>query len=103
MKEIIFKEMQEEDLPAVLDIYNHCIETTTATFDPEPILMETLKTRIPLNHDFYKAYSTHHTDSIEFFRKQGWEQCAHFMKVGEKWGRAIDVVFFHKSLENAQT
>jgi phosphinothricin acetyltransferase len=38
--------------------------------------------------------------SIEFFRKLQWEQCAHFRGIGEKWGRAIDVVFFQRLLEN---
>ena len=166
MKETTFIEMQEDDLPAVLDIYNHYIATTTVTFDPEPIPMETFRTRILLNHDLYKAYVVHHTGeiagfcflcqfnkhesydrtaemgvyikpeytrqgvgsravgyleqiaaakglrvliasisgeneaSIVLFRKLGWEECAHFRRVGEKWGRAIDVVFFQKSLED---
>ena len=166
MKETTFIEMQEDDLPAVLDIYNHYIATTTVTFDPEPIPMETFRTRILLNHDLYKAYVVQQTSeiagfcflcqfnkhesydqtaemgvyikpeytrqgvgsravghlqkiaaakgikvliasisgeneaSIVLFRKLGWEECAHFRRVGEKWGRAIDVVFFQKSLED---
>lgn len=164
MKETTFTDMQEEDLPVVLDIYNHYIMTTTATFDAGPISMETLRTRIPVNHALYKAYVIHHKDdvvgfcflsqfknresynrtaelsvylkpehtrrglgtkavrclleaaaarglsvivasvsgenedSIKFFRKLGWEQCAHFRGVGEKWGRAMDVVFFQRSI-----
>ena len=38
--------------------------------------------------------------SSGLFRKLRWEKCAHFRKVGEKWGRAIDVICFQKSLEN---
>jgi len=38
--------------------------------------------------------------SIALFRKIGWQECAHFREVGEKWGRAFDVVFFQKKLEN---
>ena len=149
MKKTTFTEIREQDLPAVLDIYNHYIATTTATFDPRPIAMETLKNRVPLDHDLYKAYIIHHMGdmagfcflnqfknhkaynrtaelglylkpehtrkglgtkavkyledvaaemglkvivasisgenqgSIEFFRNLGWEQCAHFRKVGE--------------------
>jgi len=156
--------MREEDLPVALDIYNHYIATTTATFDPGPISMETFRTRVLLNHDVYRAYVIHQMDevagfcflgqfkkhesydrtaevslylkpeyvrqglgrksiehlervatvnglrillasisgensgSIEFFRTLGWQQCAHFRKIGEKWGRTIDVVFFQKSL-----
>ena len=166
MKEEIFTEMRAEDLPVALDIYNHYIATTTATFDPEPISMETFQTRILLDHDVYKAYAIHHEGgiagfcflsqfkkhesydrtaelgiylrpehtrrglgtkaighleqvaaarglkvliasisgenqgSIDLFRTLGWEQCAHFKKVGRKWGRAIDVIFFQKSLES---
>ena len=37
--------------------------------------------------------------SIAFFRMLGWQQCAHFREIGEKWGRRIDVVFFQKSLQ----
>jgi len=169
MEEAIFTSMQEKDLPAVLDIYNHYIVTTTVTFDPGPISMDTLRTRILLDHDLYKAYMIHHRGriagfcflaqfkkleaydrtaelgvylkpeftrqglgtkavkqlvevaaasrlktviasisgeneaSIELFRKLEWEQCANFKKVGEKWGKAIDVVFFQKLLESDYT
>jgi len=165
MKEIIFTEMQEDDLPVVLDIYNHYIATTTVTFDPESVPIETFQTRILLNHDLYKAYvinylgetagfcflcqfnkhesynrtaeigvylkpehtrqgvgtravrhleqiaaakglkvliasiSGENEGSISLFRKLGWEECGHFRRVGEKWGRAIDVIFFQKSVE----
>lgn len=168
MKEITFNNMREEDLSAALEIYNHYIATTTATFDPGPISMEKFRTRILLNHDLYKAYtirqdgeiagfcflcqfkkhesydrtaevgiylkpgqirrglgkravehleqvaaakglrillasiSGENEGSIEFFRGLGWEQCAHFRKIGEKWGRTIDVVFFQKSLGGDQ-
>lgn len=159
-----FREVREEDLPAALDIYNHYIVTTTATFHPRPISMETLRSFIFLDHPRYKAYVIEHMGniagfcfltqfkkhesydrtaelgiyvapghtrqglgtqavrhletiaagtglrmlmasisgenaaSIELFRKLKWEPCGRFRKVGEKWGRAIDVVFFQKSL-----
>ena len=165
MKETTFTEMQEDDLPAILDIYNHYIATTAVTFDSEPISMGTFQARILLNHDLYKAYVINHMDeiagfcflcqfnkhesynrtaemgvylkpeytrrgigtrtvghlvqiaavkglkvliasisgenegSIALFRKLGWEECALFRRVGEKWDRAIDVIFFQKSLE----
>jgi L-amino acid N-acyltransferase YncA/N-acetylglutamate synthase-like GNAT family acetyltransferase len=166
MREPIFADIQEEDLPVVLDIYNHYIVTTTVTFDPGPISMDTLRTRIHLGHDLYKAYvichmgeivgfcflsqfnkhesynrtaelglyfkpqyvrrglgitavryleqvaaakrlkmliasiSGENKSSIALFRKLHWEECARFRRVAEKWGRAIDVVFFQKSLED---
>jgi L-amino acid N-acyltransferase YncA len=167
MKETTFRDVREEDLPIVLDIYNHYIVTTTATFDPGPISMETFRTRVLLNHDLYKAHVIEHEGeiagfcflcqykghqsyhwtaelgvylkpeytrlgfgtravghleqvaaasglkvllasisgenkgSINLFRKLGWRQCAHFEKIGEKWGRAVDVVFLQKSLQGA--
>jgi phosphinothricin acetyltransferase len=39
--------------------------------------------------------------SIKLFQKLGYEKCAHFKRVGEKWGRVIDVVFFQKSLKTS--
>ena len=165
MIETTFSDIREEDLPAVLDIYNRYIDTTTATFDAGPISIETFRTRVLLDHDLYKAYVIHQKaeiagfcflsqfkkhesydrtaevgvylkpeharkglgtravayleqvaasrglrmllasvsgenhGSIIFFRTLGWSQCAHFRKIGEKWGRRIDVVFFQKSLE----
>ena len=164
MEETSFRDMREEDLPAVLDIYNHYITTTTATFDPDAVTRETVRVRIPIGHDLYKAYvichmgkmagfcflsqfkshksydrtaqvsvylkpehtrqglgtkavrhlgevaaarglkvivasiSGENEGSIQFFRKLGWEQCAHFRGVGEKWGRAMDVIVFQSFL-----
>lgn len=49
------------------------------------------------------SISGENTISLELFRKLGYEQCAHFKRIGEKWGRAIDVVFFQKSLEKNTT
>ena len=166
MKETLFTEMQEADLPAVLGIYNHYISTTTATFDPGAVSIDIFKTRVLLNHELYGAYvirsegvvagfcflcpfkkheaynrtaefgiylkpgcthkglgtkavehlvqvatvsglkmliasiSGENTHSIALFRKIGWQECAHFREVGEKWGRAIDVIFFQKKLRS---
>ena len=67
MKEITFTEMQEDDLPVVLNIYNHYIVTTTVMFDSDPISIKTLKTRICIDHDLYKAYLIHHAGEIAGF------------------------------------
>ena len=56
MKEISFKNVEEKDLPFVLEIYNQYILTTTATFHLEPISMEKLRGFIYLNHPRYMAY-----------------------------------------------
>ena len=158
--------MQEADLPGVLELYNHYTVTTTATFHPAPISMETLRELICLDHPWYKAFvichdgemagfcfltafkkiepynrtvelgvylkpeftrrglgsqavrhlekvaaetgrkvviasiSGENSASLELFRSLQYDECAHFNRVGEKWGRAIDVVFFQRSLED---
>ena len=51
-------------------------------------------------HQLQQDESGENSESIELFRKLEYDQCAHFKKIGEKWGRAIDVIFFQKSLEN---
>jgi L-amino acid N-acyltransferase YncA len=165
MEAVRFKRVDEADLPVVLDIYNHYILTTTATFRLQPITMETLRTFIFVNHHRYgacliynrgeiagfcfltqykgvEAYdrtaemgvylkpaftrrglgaeavrhleqaaaangvkvviasiSGENEASIKLFRKLGYEECGHFKRVGEKWGRVIDVVWFQRGLE----
>lgn len=56
MKETIFTQIQENDLTTALDIYNHYISTSTVTFDPGPVTMDTFKNRIFLNHELYVSY-----------------------------------------------
>ena len=67
MDEIRFKSIDEADLPAVLEIYNHYLLTTTATFRLQAIPIETLRSFIFLNHDRYKAYLIHHQDQVAGF------------------------------------
>lgn len=166
MKEIDFRTIEEKDLTIVLDIYNHYILTTTATFHLDPIPMEKLRSFIYLNHPRYKAYLINYRNelagfcfltqyknlvaydrtvevgiylkpefthqglgteaiqylekvakengfkiiiasisgenaiSIKLFQNLGYEECGHFKRVGEKFGRIIDVIYFQKSLEN---
>lgn len=166
MSDTTFNKVEERDLPIVLDIYNHYILTSTATFRPAPISMEALRTFIFLDHDRYGAWLIHHRGelagfcfltqyknleaydrtaeigaylkpeftrrglggeaarhmekvaaesgiktliasisgengpSLKLFRKLGYQECGHFKRVGEKFGRVIDVVCFQRSLEN---
>ncbi len=166
MNGIVFKEVAEQDLTTVLEIYNHYILTTTATFRLETISMETLKSFIYLDHPRYRTFlilrqgevagfcfltqyknlpaydrtaemgiyikpgfthqglgsaavnhlekkaeengfkviiasiSGENTPSINLFKKSGYDECGHFKKVGEKFGRVLDVVYFQKVLEN---
>jgi len=38
--------------------------------------------------------------SIKLFEKAGYEKCAHFKEVGEKFGKILDVVAYQKILKN---
>ncbi len=38
--------------------------------------------------------------SLGLFQKLGYQQCGHFKRVGEKFGRVIDVIYFQRSLED---
>ncbi len=39
------------------------------------------------------------TASIRLFEKQGFEKCAHYKEVGQKFGKLLDVVAYQKILE----
>lgn len=41
---------------------------------------------------------TENLPSIKLFEKNGYEQCADFKKVGEKFGRVLDVIYLQKFL-----
>jgi L-amino acid N-acyltransferase YncA len=42
--------------------------------------------------------SGNNRESIGFFEKLGYEKCAHFRNVGEKFGKRLDVVAYEKEL-----
>jgi L-amino acid N-acyltransferase YncA len=166
MQNLTFQKASENDLEAILDVYNFYITTTTATFDLAPVTAEEFCQRIFINHDKYgvflircgnelagfcfinqfkrkKAYdrtaetglylkpaftdkgmgreavaflektaldkqirvlvtsiSAENIASIKLMQKLGYEQCAHYKEVGEKFGRIIDVLDFQKILKS---
>jgi L-amino acid N-acyltransferase YncA len=54
--EIEFKEIADQDFPAIKEIYDWYIANSTATFHTEPIRIEQLKEFIFVNHPLYKSY-----------------------------------------------
>ena len=56
MKATRFQNIDEADLDVILDIYNYYIKTTTATFRPEPVTIDVLKTFIFLDHPKYNWF-----------------------------------------------
>jgi phosphinothricin acetyltransferase len=46
------------------------------------------------------SISGENTASSKLFQKMGYERCAHFKQVGEKFGRLLDVVDYEKILVN---
>ncbi|MEI6275527.1 MAG: N-acetyltransferase family protein [Prolixibacteraceae bacterium] len=54
-----FKEIEEQDFPAIKEIYDWYIEHSTATFHTEPIRIEQLKEFIFVNHPVYQSFMIH--------------------------------------------
>ena len=54
--EIEFKEITNQDFPAIKEIYDWYIANSTATFHTEPIRIDQLKEFIFVNHHLYKSY-----------------------------------------------
>lgn len=46
------------------------------------------------------SISGENTASIRLFEKMGYEKCAHYKEVGEKFGRLLDVVDYQKILKS---
>lgn len=46
------------------------------------------------------SISGENTPSMKLFQRMGYEKCAHYRKVGEKFGRFLDVVDYQKILGN---
>jgi L-amino acid N-acyltransferase YncA len=44
------------------------------------------------------SISAENTSSIRLSQQMGYEQCAHYKQVGEKFGRLVDVVEYQKIL-----
>lgn len=56
LMDIEFKEITEQDLGDVKEVYDWYIEHSTATFHTEPIRIDQLKDFIYINHPLYKSY-----------------------------------------------
>ena len=164
MDNLTFQPAAENDLAAMLELYNFYIMNTTATFDHGKITPEEFRQRLFIGHEKYKTYlirlgddtvgfcfltqyrkkaaydrtteiglylkpeftgkgigrlavtfleeiavskgigviiasiSGENTASIKLFQKMGYERCAHYRQVGEKFGRFIDVIDYEKIL-----
>jgi L-amino acid N-acyltransferase YncA len=49
------------------------------------------------------SISGENTGSMKLFEKMGYEKCAHYKEVGEKFGRLLDVVDYQKILGKSHT
>lgn len=161
---IAFLPVIDQHLPSILEIYNHYILHTTATFSIEPLTIEEIKKVVVSGHPRFPTFvivdgeevigyvllarykpreaydrtaevtiylkegqvgrgigklamsfieETAHKlnfkvllgvickeneESIRIFEKFGYFQCAHFIQVGEKFGKILDVVIYEKLL-----
>ena len=166
MDNLTFQPATENNLAAMLELYNFYIATTTATFDHGQITPEEFRQRISIGNEKYKTYiirlrdqpvgfcflahyrkkaaydrtaeiglylkpdftgkgigdeavlflekiavskgirviiasiSGENTASIRLFQKMGYEKCAHYKQVGEKFGRFVDVIDYEKILSD---
>ncbi len=160
-----YRELAEDDLEMVKEIYDHYILNSVATFHTEQISIGELKEFIPIGHPKYKSFlilddgivcgycymapykkrqaydrsaeitiylkpaysgkgigyqvihkledvavgkgikvllgviTGENLASIRLFSACGFEKCAHFKQVGEKFGKILDVVVFQKILD----
>ena len=166
MENLIFQTAAENDLTAMLELYNFYIVNTTATFDHGKITPEEFRQRLFIGHEKYRIYiirlrdetvgfcfltqyrnkaaydrtaeiglylnpeftgkgigdeaitflekiavsngirviiasiSGENTASSKLFQKMGYEKCAHYKHVGEKFGRFVDVIDYEKILSD---
>ncbi len=56
MNNIEFKELTPEELPAVLEIYNHYVLNSTATFHVHPLSLQEMKSLIFFDDPKYKTF-----------------------------------------------
>jgi len=164
MDDLSFQPVAENDLAAMLELYNFYISTTTTTFDYGKITPEEFRQRIFIGHEKYRTYiirldketagfcfltqyrkkaaydrtaeiglylkpeftgkgigdtaidflekiavskgirviiasiSGENTASLKLFQKKGYENCAHYKQVAEKFGRFVDVIDYEKIL-----
>ena len=162
---IVLKELSEDDLVIVKEIYDHYILKSTATFHTEPITIDELKDFMYVGDDKYKSYlieyegkvcgycylapykkrqayaktaeltlylkpefggkgigkwvlsemetislkhginnllgiiTGENANSIKLFDKCGYTKCGHFVEVGEKFNRLLDVLAYQKILK----
>jgi L-amino acid N-acyltransferase YncA len=56
LSSITFKEINETDLPAVLEIYNYYVINTTVSFHTAPITIDEIRDSILFEKSIYKSY-----------------------------------------------
>lgn len=157
-----FREMQEQYLDEVLQIYTHYVLNTTATFHARPLTREEMKALVLFDRERYRTFvicdgeeicgyvfiaqhkpreaydgtaevsvylkpayigkgigslalkhieefakqqnlhvlvatiTGENEQSIGLFARNGYEKCAHYKEVGQKFGRLLDVVAYQK-------
>ena len=80
MAEVVFREMQEEYLDAVRDIYLHYILNSTATFHARPLTREDMRGIVFFENEKYKTFVS--------FREE--ELCGYVLLTQHKKREAYD-------------
>jgi len=92
-----YKPRQAYDRTSEVTIY---LKPEFAGFGIGKVVLEKMEQLAPeLNIKILLGIITgENTGSIKLFEKCGYEKCAHFKQVGEKFGRILDVVAYQKFL-----
>jgi L-amino acid N-acyltransferase YncA len=64
MNALIFKEIEDEHLQEVLDIYNYYVINTTISFHTEPISLDEIRENVIFNKSIYKSFIVFKDDKI---------------------------------------
>lgn len=92
-----YKKRQAYDQTAELTIYlkHDCVVKGAGT---EALILLEVKARAADFKNLLAIISGDNDRSIYFFEKNGYEKCAHFKKVGQKFGKLLDVVGYQKEI-----
>lgn len=89
--ELSYKDIQEQDLPLVKEIYDWYIANSTATFHTQPITLDELKELLYFNHHLYHSFLIYADNELA-----GYCFTTHFKK-RQAYDRTAEVTIYLKN------
>ncbi|MCF8715260.1 N-acetyltransferase [Joostella atrarenae] len=89
--ELSYKDIQEEELPLVKEIYDWYIANSTATFHTQPITLDELKELLYFNHHLYHSFLIYADNELA-----GYCFTTHFKK-RQAYDRTAEVTIYLKN------